>query len=210
MFFVLFSSENVVVPRNYYEPVFTQQYWADCRWINPSDPQDRSTVAAKLVYFQQILAPLQCSLDRILDVISTLRLKSHVSTDSVSDSDSDSVHALRPETTQLLPSLAVLGWLHFSPDLSPGQTPRHLPPLSYLPAGAVSLPYSRAELPQCASLERRSRGFASDRIGTVRDLSPSLLPAAERAAALAGRIDPGSGSAGGHRLALAGCISLLI
>ncbi len=136
------------------------QYWAHRRWVNPSDPQEQSAVAAKLAHFQQIYSPLrQCSLERILDVIFSLHMQSHAIRDSGSERDSDSAHASRPDKTPMLPSLARLGWMCFTSDPSLGQA-HHLPPLSTISATTVSSPHPRATLPCRALLQRLANTWA--------------------------------------------------
>ena len=109
------------------------QYWAHCRWANPADPMDINAVAEKLANMQQMHPRLrQCSLERVLDVISLLRMPRQPTKVSESDSDSDSPDPTsRPDDTPQLPSLARLGWLSSAPDIAPGQY-LHLPPLDFL------------------------------------------------------------------------------
>ena len=126
------------------------QYWAHCRWANPSDPMDCNVVAEKLARMQQMHVQLrQCSLDRVLSVISLLRIPRPPSKDSESESDSDSPESSsRPIDEKQLPSLAGLGWMHSSPSAAPGQSV-HLPPLSMgnIMIDAVRSPRLHAALP---------------------------------------------------------------
>jgi hypothetical protein len=107
------------------------QYWAHCRWANPSDLVDFNTVAAKLATIQEMHIQLrQCTLERVLNVISLLRIPRQPTKESDSESDSDSPEPSSfPGDQQQLPSLAGLGWLHSTPAVHPGQS-LHLPPLS--------------------------------------------------------------------------------
>lgn len=118
-----------------------RQYWAHRRWANPSDPSDLSAVAFKLAHIQRIYEPVrQCSLERIVEVISRLYTSTHSSTYSESDSDSDSApSSSRPDEAPLLPPLAGLTSLQRTPESNLGRAP-HLPPLHSMPSDAVRSP----------------------------------------------------------------------
>jgi hypothetical protein len=81
----------------------------------------------------------QCTLQRVLEEISLVRIPHHLSKDSDSDSyDSESPEpSSRPEDERQLPSLAGLGWLHPTPAVAPLQS-LHLPSLSIDIIHAVS------------------------------------------------------------------------
>ena len=117
------------------------QYWAHRRWANPLDPLDCNAVAQKLANMQQTHLQLrQCSLERVLDVISLLRMPRQPTNDSESDSNSDLPDSSsRPDEKPQLPSLAGLSWLISTPNIAPGQCVRLLP-LSISNVDAVSAP----------------------------------------------------------------------
>jgi hypothetical protein len=112
------------------------QYWAHCRWVNPTDPIDYRSAAEKLARMQQMHIQLrQCSLERVLDVISHLRRPRQPAKDSESDSDSDSPEPpSRADNERQLPSLAGLGLQQSIPIVQSVQ----LPPLSIGNMDAVS------------------------------------------------------------------------
>jgi hypothetical protein len=108
---------------------------------------DFNAVAEKLASMQQMHIQLrQCSLERVLNVISLLRVPRPPTKDSESDSDSDSPDppsCLIDE--QQLPSLFGPGWMHSPPVGASGQS-LHLPPLSNSKIEAVSSPSTHAVL----------------------------------------------------------------
>jgi hypothetical protein len=121
------------------------QYWAHCRWANPSDPLDCNAVATKLANMQQMHIQLrQCSLERVLDVISLLRRPGQLIKDFESDSDSDWAEPpSRADSEQQLPSLAGLGLQRSIPIVQSVQ----LPPLSIGTMDAVRPPSLHLPLP---------------------------------------------------------------
>ena len=133
---------------HYPEVCFVSQFWAHCRWASPSEPNDFNAVAEKLARIQEMHIQLrQCSLERVLDVISNLRRSRQPAKDSGSDSNPDSPEpSSRPADEQQLPPLARLGW--------PAIMSMHLPPLSIGSLATVSSPSPHAALP-CQYSTRR-------------------------------------------------------
>ena len=105
------------------------QFWANRRWVDPSDPRDLYTMAHKLSRAQNLVSELrQCTLERLRIIIAQLRTPSAETCkddrDSASSMDSDAetqLPAARPDgdhpSPSQLPSLAAFNILALPPAL---------------------------------------------------------------------------------------------
>ncbi len=109
--------------------VLFAQYWVDCRWMDPSNPEDLSKMKKRLSIAQALHAPLQrCDLPMLQDVLSTTRMDRDTPSQgpadggddhsSGGDSEGSGTHSMRDIFSPAGPSVASGPWpTHPSPAL---------------------------------------------------------------------------------------------